>query len=145
MDKTAKIKVTRKANYMGFLRSFKVYVDDKKVATIGNGQEVEFELAPGQHRIDVLGSLWAKTKIIDFDVKPGETLNFECGVEGKYLYPFFIIVMISLFFRTSLYLIPGGRTIALLVALAVMIYSIVMTYVTFQRDTVYYLKKTDKW
>lgn len=142
MDKTAKIKVVRRANYMGFMRAFKIYVDDKKMTTVGNGKEVEFELAPGHHRIDILGSLWAKSEIIDIDLAPGETIRFECGVEGKLLYPFFVIVFISILVRTFLRAMPGGTMIALAVALAVMVYAIVMTVLTFKRGTVYYLKKS---
>jgi hypothetical protein len=143
MDQTAKIKVKRRANLMGSLRAFTIYVDERKVATVGNGKEVEFEIAPGRHGIDVLGSVWSKSKIIDLDLAPMQTMTFECGIQGKMLYPLFAASLICVFFGTFLRHLPGGRMVALTVALIVMIYFLVMTVMTFQRGTVYYLKKLD--
>jgi hypothetical protein len=141
MDRTTKIKVKRRANYMGFLRAFKIYVDGKKVAAVGNGQEVDFEIEPGRHCIDILGSIWAKSQVLDIGAQPGETLVFECGIESKFMYPFFVAIFISFLSRAVLPMIPGGRIISFVLVLALFVYSIVFTVMTFQRGTVYYLKQ----
>jgi hypothetical protein len=143
MDQTARIKIKRRVNLMGALRAFTIYVDEKKMATVGNGKEVEFEIASGRHGIDVLGGFWARSKIIDLDLAQGETMTFECGVQGKMLYPLFAVSFVCVFLGTSLRHLPGGRTVALAVALICLIYFLVVTVITFQRGTVYYLKKLD--
>ena len=143
MGSTAKITVRRRDHYMGLLRSFKIYVDDKMLATVGNGKAVDFEVEPGLHRIDVLGALWAKSQELSFEAQSGANLTFECGIQGKYLYPFLVMVIISFFAKGFLYTLPGGRILALCITLAIFVYSIVLTAMTFRRGVVYYVKQVE--
>jgi hypothetical protein len=58
------------------IRHIAVKLDGKVMANINFGQTKEFEVAPGKHKILVDNTL--EKKSMDFDLRPGQKIEFEC-------------------------------------------------------------------
>jgi cold shock CspA family protein len=71
------IRITRESGYADVLRAYKVVLDGKVIGTIRDGQQVEFDVAPGRHQLQ-LKIDWCRSNIVDFEVDGG-TVEFECG------------------------------------------------------------------
>jgi len=135
--------VRRKSSWIAMLRAFKVYVDDKKLASLKSGEETRLEIAPGHHKIDVLGALWSKSEVYDIDVQPGQTVTFECGVRSKGLF-----IVMAIFFawnvaKPVLNHMPGGVWLVLVGSLLVFVMCLAYFAMSFKRGTMYYLHQKD--
>jgi hypothetical protein len=80
MSDKATIRVFRRANFFGYLHNFNLFVNDEKIATIGNAQESVFDVPAGKHRLFVQFGFGGKTKPIDVNLAPGELKSLECSV-----------------------------------------------------------------
>ncbi len=68
----------RRINAMAdWLRSYQIVIDDEVSGKIKNGQEVELEVPPGKHRLQ-LRIDWCDSNPIEFELID-ESLTFECG------------------------------------------------------------------
>jgi len=74
-----KITVRRaKAIWQDRVRDYTVLLDEKEVAKVSNGSEVEFVVEPGKHTIQMQID-WCSSPKLEVDVPPGEPLILECG------------------------------------------------------------------
>jgi hypothetical protein len=64
------IKIQRSNEYSNMLRNYKIYVDGKNVGEIGNGENKEFTVLPGEHSLEVK---------IDWCGSPKIPLKLEAG------------------------------------------------------------------
>jgi len=139
----ATIIVRRKSSWIGMLRAFKLYVDDKKVGTVPNGREQIFTVTAGRHKIDMTGSLWSKTEILDIDLQPGQVITFECGVMTKRLYLCLAIWLGWHLASPAVKHMPGGFAVGLGISMMLMVMWIVYFALTFKRGTMYYLREIE--
>ena len=73
-----RIEIERKAGGAADrLRKYKVLVDDEQQGTIGKGETLTLEVAPGQHTV-VLTIDWARSQELTADVPDGEALRLWC-------------------------------------------------------------------
>jgi ATP-dependent Zn protease len=72
---TGKLILLRKKNINGMLTNISIYIDDKQVELISNGEQKEFNLSPGPHTIKVQQML--KQGKITIDIKENQTINLE--------------------------------------------------------------------
>ena len=84
----AKLIIKRTSEWNNRMRNIGIYLDGEKIGVIENGQVIEFEVEPGQHKL--------KTKI---DWCGSETLKFELsGFKlGKWLMPIALVISINYF------------------------------------------------
>ena len=71
------IRIKRDTGYADRLRAYKVVLDGNVVGEIKNGQQVEFDVAPGKHQLN-LKIDWCRSNIVDFEVNQ-DNVEFECG------------------------------------------------------------------
>lgn len=74
----ARIRVTRTTNYADRLRAYRINIDGVEAARIRAAENVEIPVSGGHHRISARID-WCGSPAIEFDISPGETLEFECG------------------------------------------------------------------
>ncbi len=59
------------------MRDLYLLVDDLPEETMGYGDSLEFDLAPGSHRIKATNRVYSKT--IEFELGEGETIRFSAA------------------------------------------------------------------
>jgi len=74
------INVYRKKSKVWSTRAFKVFIDDKKVGKLYNGDQYTFFVTPGKHSIYIK---WGRTKseTLTLQMNSGQTINIECGAK----------------------------------------------------------------
>ncbi len=80
--KTSKINIKREKQYADGMRKYKILLDGEEIDTISRGEEKEFQIFPGKHKIQ-LEIDWCKSNEIEFEIKSNENLNFLCGSNAK--------------------------------------------------------------
>lgn len=71
------IRITRESGYADVLRAYQVVLDGKVVGKIKDGEQFEFDVAPGKHQLNLKVD-WCRSNIVDFEVGQG-AVEFECG------------------------------------------------------------------
>jgi len=71
------IKIQRDSGYADRLRAYKVVLDGEVIGEIRNGQLVEFDVAPGMHRLNIKID-WCRSNAVEFEMN-NEVVEFECG------------------------------------------------------------------
>jgi hypothetical protein len=71
------IRIKRDTGYADRVRAYKVVLDGNVIGEIKNGQQVEFDVAPGKHQLN-LKIDWCRSNIVDFEINQS-TVEFECG------------------------------------------------------------------
>ena len=71
------IRIKRDTGYADILRAYKVVLDGNVIGEIKNGQQVEFDVAPGKHHLN-LKIDWCRSNIVDCEANQ-DTVEFECG------------------------------------------------------------------
>jgi len=71
------IRIKRDSGYADRLRAYKIVLDGNVVGEINNGQQLELNVTPGKHRLN-LKIDWCRSNILDFEMN-GNTIEFECG------------------------------------------------------------------
>lgn len=74
------INIYRRESKMWSARSFKVFVDDRKVGKLYNGDQHTFCVTSGKHSIYIKSGM-AKSEILTLQMNSGETINIECGAK----------------------------------------------------------------
>ena len=60
----ARIVVRRDDCYRDAARAYNVYIDEQAVALLGNGEEVNVNVKPGEHRVRLtIGALWSSKRL----------------------------------------------------------------------------------
>ncbi len=62
-------------------RGYKIMLDGKKVAKISDGEEIEFLIPEGEHKL-TLKSGWCRSKTIYFN-KESKNIEYKCGSNLK--------------------------------------------------------------
>ena len=66
--------ITRKKQFIDIFRKYKIFVDDKEIASIGRGQTLKLDVEPGKHTLQ-LKIDWESSNKVEFD----SPVKFECG------------------------------------------------------------------
>jgi hypothetical protein len=103
MTETSKINVKREGQYPDYLRKYKIVLDGKELDTLSRGEEKEFEINPGKHKIQ-LKIDWCKSNIIEFETKKNEKLKFLCGSNLKGLKLFLGLLYATIWRNEYLYI-----------------------------------------
>ncbi|WP_430510532.1 hypothetical protein [Gottfriedia solisilvae] len=82
LNSNPKIIISRTSQYVNKLRSYKVYINNKVVGKIKDGEELTLEVTPGKHSI-YLEIDWCKSNNIMFDSMQNEITQFNCGSNIK--------------------------------------------------------------
>jgi hypothetical protein len=73
--------VTRKGRLSGALLKYHLTIDEDPTQTISNGQTVRLRIKPGKHHVELEtgGIDGGKVLAEQFEVKPGETVEYDIG------------------------------------------------------------------
>jgi hypothetical protein len=93
------IKIFRPSNFWGGLRKFKVYLNDKQIGNISNGETKEFQIPSGQHKIYCKQDLFNSLFIYDFSIEESQTKTFTVQYLKK---PMFLTFFVLGFFISGL-------------------------------------------
>jgi hypothetical protein len=74
----AKVKVQRTREFMNLFRNYTIFIDGQKVGTIGNGQLIQWETSPGQHKISAKID-WCSSQEITFATEENVSKTFTVG------------------------------------------------------------------
>jgi hypothetical protein len=132
----AKLIIARTSEYNSRFRDYEIYIDERRVATIGNGQTKEINIDSGEHtlfaKID-----WAASKRLNFKVELNETKTFKVGgfKNGKWIMPLTLgIIVLS-------YILKITAGINYLFYLAIPPFLILVYYLTLGRKNYLTLKE----
>ncbi len=71
-----KLIITRNSEWNNRARDYGIYIDDKKIGTIANGETKEFDLDSGIHKIN--GKIdWCKSPKIEFEIAENDSKKIE--------------------------------------------------------------------
>ena len=76
-DGLATIRLTRTTYFPDTLRAYRIMVDGMEMARVKGGESVEIPVSPGTHSV-VVKIDWCGSPTLDFTVRTGETIEFEC-------------------------------------------------------------------
>src|SRR5580692_3523938 len=77
----ATVQIQRASSYTGFLRKFKVFVDDREVDRVKNGGAVELRMPAGVHSFVVKIDFY-RSKLVTLDLAAGDRVTLQCGFVG---------------------------------------------------------------
>ncbi|RDI37244.1 hypothetical protein [Falsibacillus pallidus] len=88
------LRLIRTSQYINGFRKFKVYLDNKRISDIRDGEEIVVPIENGKH--DLYISIdWTKSKRIEFEINEEEEVQLLCGspIRGKkFLIPFLPLI-----------------------------------------------------
>jgi len=79
---TCQVTISRKRAMTGAVSTVEIYIDEKKLGHIKNGETVNLNLAPGKHQIQAVCTNPAGPAIRGggaFEIHGGQSASFECG------------------------------------------------------------------
>jgi hypothetical protein len=103
MSETTKIIIRRDHEFRDALRGYQIFIDDKKISFIARGEEKEFQISPGKHRIYAKID-WCKSNEIEFETINGQEIRFICGSNLKGWRLFFAFLYIIFWRDEYLYI-----------------------------------------
>jgi len=91
----AKLKVQRAREFMNLFRNYTIFIDGQKVGTIGNGQLIQLETLPGQHKISAKID-WCSSQEITFITEENVSKTFTVGgfKNAGFLFVAFVSTMV---------------------------------------------------
>lgn len=126
------IRLKRAPRFIYSFRKFSVFIDGKKVGTIGNGKEEFYDVPSGQHSVKIRVG-WCNSHEQMVDLQPGQEAQLECGSAlGASYYAFIAVVFVLVVVGKS-----EHQTPALLVAVAM---SLFWLYQSFRPGTYVFLR-----
>jgi len=75
----ASIKIHRPNNFVGRLRAFSVYLNDKKIGTVSNGETKEFQISAGNHKIYCKQDFFNSPFIYSFSIEENQTKSLKAA------------------------------------------------------------------
>lgn len=79
----AQINIDRPNEFLNGRRPYQIYIDNKQVGTIANGENKSFEVEQGEHSVVVKNSFFMGSSIILTTVKSDETKRYKVsGING---------------------------------------------------------------
>ena len=93
----ASIIINRTSEYLNRLRNYDVYINEKKVDTISNGETKEFNISAGQHSI-LIKIDWCSNQTLLVNINDNETKSFKVGgfKNGNWLIPAALVILGSI-------------------------------------------------
>lgn len=85
----AKIIINRSSEFSNKLRSIEIYLNEKKIGDIADGESKEFEVEEGEYRLRAKID-WCRSNFIDLKVNSDETLRFNLSGRNPFLALFYI-------------------------------------------------------
>ena len=82
----------KKAIWQDRARKYTVLLDGREIARVSNGSEVEFDVEPGKHTVQMQID-WCHSQKFELDVRLAEPVILECGPNAS---PFSAIFYITL-------------------------------------------------
>ncbi len=82
MNNKALLEIYRSEIWMGYLRTFPIILDGKKIGKIKSDQRFRFEIAPGNHSV-ITGIEFFRSNLVDFDIKEGQRVILR--ISKKYV------------------------------------------------------------
>jgi hypothetical protein len=90
-----KIIIRRKnAIWQDRARKYTVLLNGREIATVSNGSEVEFDVEPGKHTVQMKID-WCNSPEFEVDTRAGETVVLECGPNASPLSAFLYITLLK--------------------------------------------------
>ena len=74
----AKLIISRTSELNNRAREFGIYLNNKKIGTIANGETKEFEIEPGIHKINAKID-WCKSQTTEFNIIENESKVIKIG------------------------------------------------------------------
>ncbi len=74
----AVLKITRKSHYSNYFRNIRLFLDDRFLYSISDGETKEFDIKEGEHSIEARIDWTSSNKII-FNSNVNETITLELG------------------------------------------------------------------
>jgi hypothetical protein len=85
----AKIIINRSSEYSNNLRSIGIYMNDKKIGDIADGESKEFEVEEGEYRLRAKID-WCRSNPIDVKINHDEILRFNLSGRNPFLALYYI-------------------------------------------------------
>lgn len=85
----AKLIINRSSEYSNKLRSVGIYLDDKKIGDIADGESKEFEVEEGEHTLRAKID-WCRSNSINLKINSGEIVRFNLSGRNPFLSLFYI-------------------------------------------------------
>ena len=111
-----KLIITRTSEWNNKAREFGIYLNDKKIGVIDDGEKKEFEIEPGVYKVN--GKIdWCKSPKIEFNIKDNESKEIEISgfKYGNIIMPiglgivlFFFLIKLIFKIESNFLIILGG-------------------------------------
>jgi hypothetical protein len=100
----ATIIINRTSEYLNRIRDYGVYIDDKKVGTISNGETKEFNVSEGHHSVFTKID-WCSSPTLSVNVNDQETKSLKVGgfKNGKWLMPTGLVIIVLSYIANLLF------------------------------------------
>lgn len=124
----ATIVIKRTSEFTNSLRDYQLFLDDKKIGTIANGQTKEFTTTSGTHKL-IAKIDWASSPEISFSTEEGDRKEVVVGgfKNGKWIVPLSIAIVVLH------YVLKAAFNINYLILFAVPAFLLLAFYTTFGR------------
>ncbi|NRT14659.1 hypothetical protein HNP99_001003 [Flavobacterium sp. 28A] len=99
-----KLNIQRTNEFNNRVRHYRIYIDNKKVGTIENGENKDFEIEEGKHVIEAKID-WCGSPKVHLEIKNGEIKSLKVGgfKYGKWLIPISLVFILLSFLLEYLY------------------------------------------
>jgi len=88
------LKIHRKKEYRDRMRNYQIIVDNELLGTLKGGETKEINVDPGKHSLKLTID-WCSSPELTFDIKEGETIEFNCRNAMKSWRILFPLIYIS--------------------------------------------------
>lgn len=98
------VRLMRTSEYVNLAREYGIYVDNKKIGTIRNGQTENFEIEPGTHTIYAKID-WCYSPARSFTLNQADNISFKVGAfkHANWIILFFTgIIVVNLIVNATL-------------------------------------------
>lgn len=125
-----KLILSRKKEWQNKAKSFKVYLDGEKRATISNGEIKEIEMEPGKHQLQLKVD-WCSSPEIELDISDDKSITMKTS---GYKFGSWITAIMSLLFGAFFLIkIFFNQEIKVLIIIMLPFFLIMLYYLTFGR------------
>jgi len=104
-----KLIVTRAEEWNNKAREYGLYLNEKKIGTIADGETKEFEIKPGSHKIN--GKVdWCKSPVLEFDVSANESKEIKIAgyKHGQLIMRISLAIILAYFLLKHIFEIEWG-------------------------------------
>jgi len=140
-EKMWKLIIKRSSEWNNRMRDIGIYLDNKKIGEIGNGEFKEFDVPEGTHKLKAKID-WCKSETLDFKSSDNEIKKIELsGFKiPKWLMPISLITMLAYFTIPLLFNIKAPIFMLLLILPS---FAYLFYYLTFSKNKYLRLKELE--